>query len=150
MKEDLSQHDTLIESIPDDLLELWRRGPLLLASGSNFPVVELAGRTVTLRWGSEVIRADVSDCSFRVGRAWQMKRNARKAKRLILFGAHDLILIDFPPLYRAFFTGRMHSYNTAPVGYTKDSLERWKRALKPFIGESSKEPQPPIARFLES
>ena len=149
MKETASS-DSLVEIIPDELFQLWRKGPLLLATKSSLPVVELRGRTLTLRWGRDVIHADVAECNFRVGRAWQMKRNARKTKRLLTFGDHDLVLIDFPPLYRGFITGRTHSYNTAPVGYTKASLQTWKRALAPLIGEPSGEPKSPVTFFLES
>jgi hypothetical protein len=78
-----------------------------------------------------------------------MKHNGRSARPLLPFGNHDLLLIDFPLLYRVFFTGRTQSYNTAPVGYTQASLQTWKRALAPLIGEPSGEPKSPMTRFFE-
>ncbi len=140
----------LVETIPDDLLKLWTKGPLILATRARLPVVELSGHTLTLRWCYDVIIADVSECHFRVGRPWKMKHNSRSARQLVPFGNHDLILIDFPPLNRGFFTCRTHSYNTAPVGYTLDSLQTWKRALAPLIGEQSGELTSPIIRFLQT
>lgn len=146
-----SAHEApLVEIIPEDLLRRWKRGPLLLATRSNLPIVELRGRTLTLRWGRHVVSADVADCHFRVGRPWKMKRNARKARRLFPFGDHDLILIDFPPLRRGFLTGRYHSLYTAPVGYTEASLQVWKRALAPLLREPSGESHSPITQFLET
>lgn len=145
-----TQVQPLVEVVPDDLFDLWRRGPLLLATRAKLPVVELHGRILTLRWYHDVISADVTECYFRIGRPWEMKHNARSARPLLPFGSHDLILIDFPPLYRGFFSAKTRSYNTAPVGYTKASLQNWKRALAPLIGEPSGEPKSPIARFLES
>jgi hypothetical protein len=122
-----SANDThLIEIIPDHLLQEWRLGPLRFAS--SVPEVELQGDIITLRWGNETIQAKVNDCHFRVGRAWQMKKNSRSARPLLPFGKTDLILIDFPPLKRGLF-GKIRSYNTAPVGYTKESLAKWNEAL---------------------
>lgn len=141
---------TIVETIPDDLLELWKMGPLMLASSARLPVVELCDRQLTLRWCYDVIAADVAECHFRIGRPWKMKHNSRSARPLLPFGNHDLILIDFPPLYRGFFTGRLHSYNTAPVGYTKTSLQRWKRALAPLIADSGGALKSPVTHFLES
>ena len=120
----------LIERIPGPLLKKWRSGPLLFAS--DLPEVELLGDTITLRWGKDTIQAKVEECHFRTGRAWQMKRNSRAARPLLPFGATDLILIDFPPLIKGFF-GRVRSYNTAPVGYTKESLAQWNAALGNII-----------------
>ena len=116
----------LTETIPDDLLKRWRSGPLLLAR--TFPVVELQGDLITLRWGRAVHSATIEECHFRIGRAWQMKYRARRASRLFPFGDSDLILIDFPPLKRGFF-GKTRSHITAPVGYTPESLEQWSEAL---------------------
>lgn len=131
--------DRIVEAIPNDLLELWRKGPLMFASDKNLPVVELAGRMLTLRWGTDVICADIGDCHFRTGRPWKMKHNLRSARPLFPFGAHDLILIDFPPLQRTLF-GRIWSYNTAAVGYTRQSLALWKTALSDAFGDSSASP----------
>ena len=142
--------EPLVEIIPDDLFALWKQGPLMLATRATLPIVELRDRTLTLRWYHDVISADVSECHFRVGRPWKMKHNGRSARPLLPFGNHDLLPIDFPPLYRGFFTGRTHSYNTAPVGYTQASLQTWKRALALLIGEPSGEPKSPMTRFLES
>jgi hypothetical protein len=140
----------LVETVPDDLLAQWKQGPFMLATRESLPIVELRDRTLTLRWGHDVISADVSECHFWIGRPWKMKHNSRSARPLFPFGTHDLILIDFPPLYRRIFTGRTHSYNTAPVGYTHASLQTWKRALAPLLDEPSGEPKSPITRFLKS
>ncbi|QDT15579.1 hypothetical protein [Alienimonas californiensis] len=145
-----TQREPLVEAVPDDLLKRWQRGPLLLATRASMPVVELRGRTLTLRWSRHEITAHVSECQFRVGRPWRMKLNARSARRLFPFGDHDLILIDFPPLRRGFLTGRYHSLYTAPVGYTEASLQVWKRALAPLLREPSGESQSPITQFLET
>ena len=132
---DTTRYETLVEIVPDDLFAVWKQGPLRLTTRAMLPIVELRDRTLTLRWCADVISADVSECHFRVGRPWKMKHNARVARPWLPYGDHDLILIDFPPLYRGFFTGRTHSYNTAPVGYTQTSLQNWKRALAPLIGK---------------
>ncbi|SMP80576.1 hypothetical protein SAMN06265222_1573 [Neorhodopirellula lusitana] len=60
--------DRLIEYIPDDLYEHWRKGPLRFASEDTLPVVELIGRQLTLQWGSTKIVTDAADCHFRRGR----------------------------------------------------------------------------------
>ncbi|QDT04365.1 hypothetical protein K227x_27560 [Rubripirellula lacrimiformis] len=120
--------DRLVETIPDDLLQLWRKGPVLFAGDQQLPVVELYGTILTLRWGDDVICCDARDCHFRIGRPWKMKHNARSARPLFPFGSHDLILIDFPPLHRTLF-GRVWSYNTAAVGYTSQTLASWRPAL---------------------
>ncbi|WP_168564954.1 hypothetical protein [Crateriforma spongiae] len=132
MDDPTAQIDRLTECIPDDLYELWRMGPLRFVSRDNLPVVELTGRKLTLIWGSPLIVADAADCNFRVGRPWKMKRNARSARPFLPFGNHDLILIDFPPLQTGFWGG-IWSYNTAPVGYTKDSLNDWANALAAIV-----------------
>lgn len=142
--------EQLLETIPDDLFAIWKQGPLMLATRAKLPIVELRDRTLALRWCNDVFSADVSECHFSVGRPWKMKHNAKSARPLLPFGNHDLILIDFPPLYRGFFTGRTSSYNTVPVGYTLASLQAWKRALAPLIGEPCGEPKSPMTRFLES
>ncbi len=129
-----SETQELVEQVPEHLFELWKKWPLLLASRSKLPVVTLSGETLTLKWGLEVITAGVPDCVFRRGRAWQMKLGARSARRLIPFGAHDQILIDFPPIRRGFFGG-LHAYTTAPVGYTLDSLAIWELALTAIVGD---------------
>lgn len=116
----------LVEKIPNHLLNIWKLGPLRFAK--SYPEVELLGEDIFLRWGDMEIHAKTSDCNYRLGRAWQMKRNSRSARPLIPFGDTTLILIDFPPLYRSFF-GKIRSYNTAPVGYTKESLMQWNYAL---------------------
>ena len=139
----------LVESIPDDLLFDWRL-PLLLATRYTLPVVELRDRTLTLWWCSDVIVADVSECHFRVGRPWKMKHNARRATPLVPFGKQDLILIDFPPLYRGFFTGKVRAYNTAPVGLTQTSLKAWKRALLLLLSETDSESESAFVQFLRS
>jgi hypothetical protein len=118
MDEITSESGPLVEQIPDDLFDLWRKGPLMLASRASLPVVELR-------------------------RPWRMKHNARSARPLVPFGAHDLILIDFPPLQRGFFRG-VWSYNTAPVGYTHESLEQWEAALRAIMADFDTR-EPPIA-----
>ena len=143
MDESTSEVGPLIEQIPDDLFDLWRKGPLMLASRASLPVVELANCTLTLRWGTDVINADVEHCNFRWGRPWRMKHNARSARPLVPFGSHDLVLIDFPPLQRGFFGGGW-SYNTTPVGYTKESLGQWEAALRAILDHFDTR-EPPIA-----
>lgn len=120
----------LVEKIPDDLLDQWRRGPLRLAR--KFPVVSIDGIDLTLVWGHERIDATIFDCRYRRGRAWQMKLASRGARRLSPFGNADLILIDFPPFVERFFGG-YHAYTTAPVGYTPESLKAWAAALEPVF-----------------
>ncbi|TWT79703.1 hypothetical protein CA13_11100 [Planctomycetes bacterium CA13] len=83
---------------------------------SRLPVIELDAAVLTLTWNRETIEASVVDCNLRRGRAWQMKHATRKAKR-VPFGDRDLILIDFPPLYRDIL-GLTRSYTTVAVGYT--------------------------------
>lgn len=68
MDESTSEVAPLIEQIPDDLFDLWRNGPLMLASRASLPVVELSHRMLTLRWGTDVIEADVEHYNFRWGR----------------------------------------------------------------------------------
>ncbi len=127
----------IVESIPEHLFELWKQGPLLLANRSSLPVVAFANSHLELTWGSWKLRSRLGDCHFRVGRAWQMKRGTRKVRRILPFGNRDLILIDFPPLDRGFFTGRWHSMTTAPVGYTPESLDEWKSVLRQHLSEDS-------------
>ncbi|GAA4468808.1 hypothetical protein [Novipirellula rosea] len=122
----------LTERVPDDLFELCRKGPLRFANKDLLPVVELAGRQLFLQWGETKTAADAADCHFRRGRPWKMKRNSRSARPLLPFGSHDLILIDFPPLQTGLFGG-IWSYNTAPVGYTKESLNDWAIALASVV-----------------
>lgn len=132
--DDSTASERLIEYIPEDLYELWRQGPLRFASRDNLPVVELTGRQLALHWGATRIVADAADCHFRVGRPWKMKCNSRSARPLLPFGNHDLILIDFPPLQTGFWGG-IWSYNTAPVGYTKESLSDWAHALATILDD---------------
>lgn len=133
MDDSNSVQTELYEKIPEQMLKYWRLGPLRFAT--SFPEVELSGDVITLRWGEQIIRARIANCQFRIGRAWQMKRNARSARPLLPFGNSDLILIDFPPLKKTFF-GRIYSYNTAPVGYTKESLAKWNAALGNVLGKA--------------
>lgn len=65
--------------------------------------------------------------NLRIGRAWQMKYASRKAGGLPL-GDRDLILIDFPPLYRDLFW-HIRAYTTVAVGHTGESMANWTVAL---------------------
>lgn len=131
----MNQHQaeplSLRETIPEALLAKWRRGPLFLMR--NAPEVELYGDVLTLHWGTHEIRARIQECHFRIGRAWEMKRNCRKAKPIFPFGSNDLILIDFPPLYNGPLGG-VRSYYTAPVGFTEETLRQWSDALGDVLG----------------
>ncbi len=124
----------LLECIPEDLYAHWRNGPLRFTRRDNLPVVELVGRQLALQWGATKIVADAAECHYRVGRAWKMKQNSRTARPPFPFGDHDLILIDFPPLQTG-FRGGIWSYNTAPVGYTRDSLSAWANAFATILDD---------------
>lgn len=90
----------------------------------QIPTVELRAGVLTVRYGSRMLTAKVTECHLHWGRAHSMKLVGGPK----LYSWVPVILIDFPPYWYTLI-GLRCPRNIVAVGYSNEMRDKWEKAL---------------------